>query len=315
MMQIQKQDGIEIKTAEADTTPKLPTAEPRVAMALGPNAQIADPAAPTLDPAAPPAPVATTPAAAPAPSPASLYADGVRRIEAKDASGLESLRKAANLSYAPAQFYLAKLYENGEGGVKKDAGEARRWTERAAQGGDRKAMHNLGLYYFEGTGGSLNKTTAAQWFRKAADLGLTDSQYNLGKLYENGFGVNQNAPEAYKWYLIASRAGDSEARGSAERIRSSLSAEERSGAERSAAGYRAALPNPSAQTRTAQAPAAGVSIAQKSLSRLGYYQGPQDGVASPALSGAISAYQRDQALPVTGQLDGVTQARLAIYAR
>ena len=106
---------------------------------------------------------------------------------------LDELKKVANLGYAPAQFYLAKLYEQGGEGVEKDLAEARRWTERAAQGGDRKAMHNLALYYFEGVGGAKNSTTAAQWFRRAADLGLVDSQYNLGRLYEEGFGVSQNA--------------------------------------------------------------------------------------------------------------------------
>ena len=149
------------------------------------------------------------------------------------------------------QFYLARLYESGEAGFKKDLPEARRWTERAAQNGDRKAMHNLGLYYFEGTGGPKNTTVAAQWFRKAADLGLVDSQYNLARLYEEGFGVTQNVAEAYKWYLIAGRAGDAEAKASAQRLRDSLSPQARTGAERAAAGYRAAAPNPSARLAAA----------------------------------------------------------------
>ncbi|MDB5468930.1 MAG: Localization factor PodJS, partial [Caulobacter sp.] len=244
-----------------------------------------------------------------------LFGDAVRRIEAKQAGGLDALRKSANQGYAPAQFYLAKLFENGEGGVAKDAGEARRWTERAAQGGERKAMHNLGLYYFEGTGGSKNLTKAAEWFRRAADLGLTDSQYNLGKLYEEGFGVTQNGAEAYKWYLIAGRAGDSEAKASAERIKSDLSPQARTGAERAATGYRAAAPNPSAKLAAA-APAVGPAAqAQRALSRLGYYQGPQDGKASPALEGALKAYQKDKGLPVTGQMDAQSSATLAIYAQ
>jgi localization factor PodJL len=304
-----KSDGKEIMTAEADTTP-----QPRVAMAITetPAEDAADAeagvAATTADPKAAPKAQET---------PAALYQDAVRKIEAKQAGGLEPLRAAANLGYAPAQFYLAKLFENGEGGVKKDAAEARRWTERAAQGGDRKAMHNLGLYYFEGTGGAKNMTTASQWFRRAADLGLTDSQYNLGKLYEMGAGVTQNGAEAYKWYIIAGRAGDSEARISAERIRDELTADQRSGAERAASGFRAAAPNPSAQTRLAGAASSdnAAAQAQRALSRLGYYQGPQDGRPSPALTGAVKAYQRDQGLRATGELDAQVTSRLAIYAQ
>ena len=154
---------------------------------------------------------------------AALYADAVRRIEGRDLAGLADLRKDANLGYGPAQFYLAKLYETGDAGLTKDVASARLWTQRAADNGERKAMHNLGLYYFEGTGGAKNLTVAAQWFRKAADLGLVDSQYNLARLYEGGFGVTQSQSEAYKWYLIAARSGDAESRAAADRLKPQLS--------------------------------------------------------------------------------------------
>jgi localization factor PodJL len=307
-LEIRKADEAEIKSAEAQSL-AVDAVDPRVAMAISPGAG-SDPAI-----AAPPPAAAAAPAAVGDRAISTLYADGVRRLEARDPAGLESLRKAANQGYAPAQFYLAKLYENGESGLSKDLPAARRWTERAAQGGERKAMHNLGLYFFEGTGGAKNLTTAAQWFRRAADLGLTDSQYNLGKLYEEGFGVTQNGAEAYKWYLIAARAGDSEAKGSADRIRSALSADSRAGAERAAAGYRAAAPNPSTQAALSGGPSDSLAQAQKALSRLGYYQGPQDGSPSAALAGAIRAYQRDQSLSPTGQLDAATVARLSPYTR
>ncbi|MBX3480197.1 MAG: SEL1-like repeat protein [Caulobacter sp.] len=306
-LKLREADRKEIMTAEADTTPSQ-AIEPRVAMAVTETSPetSAEPSTTEI-----PAPAAAAPV-----TPASLYADAVRRLEAKQKGGLEDLRKAANQGYAPAQFYLAKLYENGEGGVSKDMAEARRWTERAAQGGDRKAMHNLGLYNYDGVGGPKNQTAAAQWFRRAADLGLTDSQYNLGKIYEIGAGVTQNSAEAYKWYLIAAKAGDAEARSSAETIRASLSPDSRAVAERAAAGYRAAAPNPSAQAQLSGDPAGGAaSKAQRALSRLGYYQGPQDGRSSPALVGAIKAYQRDQNLPATGALDAQTSASLAIYAQ
>lgn len=312
-LQIRRADDQgEIKTAEADTTPTAPDAgTPRVAVAIAPGA-------PPTDPTLAGGPAAADPAATAAESPASLYADAVRRIEARDATGVASLKRAANLGYAPAQFYLAKLYENGEGGLRKDAAEARRWTERAAQGGDRKAMHNLGLYYFEGQGGPKNTTTAAQWFRKAADLGLSDSQYNLGRLYEEGYGVSQNAAEAYKWYLIAARAGDAEAKTSAERVKRELSPEARGAAERSALGFRAAGPA-AAPAAPAQATVGGgasdVVTAQRALSTLGYYRGPRDGAPSQGLKGAIAAFQREQGLPPTGMLDSQTMQKLSTYAR
>jgi localization factor PodJL len=302
-LKAQKQDGLTIQTGEPGAAP-----DPRMAVAI----------APATTPTAVPAPGGqadlTTPPLATTPTAIDLYNQATKKIEAKDTTGVEPLRKAAAMGYAPAQFYLAKLYENGEAGLKKDAAEARRWTEKAAQGGDRKAMHNLAYDYFEGVGGPRNLTTAADWFRRAADLGLTDSQYNLGQLYEQGFGVPQNSAEAYKWYLIAAKAGDPESKAAADRLRKTLTDDQRTVAERSAQGFRTAASVAPAPV-LATAPAGGVTTAQKALSVLGYYRGPQDGVASPALKLAVQAYQRDQGLPATGALDGPMVQRLSAYAR
>jgi len=290
-----------VASAEVDTTP-FPE-PPRASVALAPQ------------------PIATTPesrlvapetATAATPDLGALYAEAVRALESGDPNGLQDLKKTANLGHAPAQLYLGKLYEEGRLGVKKDLVEARRWTERAAQGGDRRAMHNVALYYFNGEGGPKNTATAAQWFRRAADTGLVDSQYNLGRLYEEGLGVSRNGAEAYKWFLIAARAGDEGARSSAERVKASLSPEARAVAERAAVGFRAANAG-----RPGATAAGGDSVrtAQRALSKLGYYQGPTDGSASAALRLAIAAYQRDQGLGATGTLDSTTVSRLAVFTR
>jgi len=290
----------EIKGAEADTTPMI-------AMAVSP----AGPGQATTPPLA----GASGLTGGAVENAAALYAEAQRLIEAKDPAGLDRLRRAANMGLAAAQFDLSKAYLTGTLGVKKDEAESRRWTERAAQAGDSRAMHNLGLAFFHGSGGPMNKTTAAQWFRRAADLGMGDSQYNLASLYEQGYGVSQNPAEAYKWYLIAARGGDAEARSAADRLKGELTPEARSAAERSAAGYRAATPNASVRPVAAAASASGVASAQKALSMLGYYRGPQDGAQSAALKGAVQAFQRDKGLRTTGALDSETVARLAVYSR
>jgi len=291
----------EIRAAEADTSP----AGARAAVAL------------TAMTPAEAAPVDTSPAgvAPPAENAQALYEDGVRRIEAKDRTGLDSLRKAANLGLPRAQFYLAKMYEVGEGGVKKDLVEARRWTERAATAGEARAMHNMALYYYKGEGGERNSTKAAGWFRKASDLGLVDSQFNLAQLYEGGWGVSQNPTEAYKWYLIAARSGDTASRARATALRAQLTAEGQRIAERSATAFRSQAAAPAQAVASVAAPSAGLATAQRALSKLGYYQGPQDGVTSPALQMAIAAYQRDQNLQTSGALDGETLSRLSTWAR
>ena len=299
---VEKASG-EIRSPEVDTSP------------AGPRAAVALTAQPTMDTAAP-AVTAPTP---PSENAQALYDEGVRRIEAKDRTGLEVLRKAANLGLPRAQFYLAKLYEAGEGGLKKDLFEARRWTERAATAGEPGAMHNLALAYYKGEGGERNSTKAASWFRRAADLNLVDSQFNLAQLYEFGRGVDQNVAESYKWYLIAARNGDTTARARATALRPLLTPEGQRIAERSASGFRSQASAAPVQTAamgpSAAAPSAGLATAQRALSKLGYYQGPQDGVSSPALRMAIAAYQRDQSLSTSGSLDGDTLSRLSAFAR
>jgi localization factor PodJL len=127
--------------------------EPKVAVAIGPQGLA--PAGPTSDPAlgrrARRPPTETPRRAAESPGQPLRGRRAPHRGARPDRRD-RCLKRAANLGYAPAQFYLAKLYENGEGGLRKDPVEARRWTERAAQGGDRKAMHNLGLYYLRRPG-------------------------------------------------------------------------------------------------------------------------------------------------------------------
>ncbi len=268
----------------------------------------------------PMAAMALAPQPADAPDLTSQYAAAIARIDINPKKGLVDIRKLAEGGYAPAQFYLAELYQDGKAGLAKDPVESRRWLEKAAEGGDRTAMHNLALDYHDGVGGPRNAATAAEWFRRAAELGLLDSQYNLAAIYEHGDGVSQNLAEAYKWYLIATRSGDAGSRAGALRVRGALSPDERAVAERAAQDFEPQTPNPSAMAASAQPPAAAAAApdiitAQRALNQLGYYQGPTDGSPSPALRLALAAYQRDQSLPVTGNPDQATIGKLQVYVR
>jgi localization factor PodJL len=302
---------------EGKTGGKLPK---RVADALSVvQGQVADATAPAAQGSAPLAAVALAPKPvqqAAAPDLAAPYSAAVAKVSAGEAGGLIEVRKLADGGYAPAQFYLAELIQDGKAGLKKDATESRHWLERAAEGGDRTAMHNLALDLHEGVGGARNAAQAAEWFRRAAELGLLDSQFNLAAIYEHGDGVSVNPAEAYKWYLIAGRSGDAEAKAGALRVRAGLTPDARAVAERSAVDFQPTAANPS--TMPAAPTVAGapdVVTAQRALSQLGYYQGPTDGVASQALHMALAAYQRDQSLPVSGNPDAATIGKLAIYTR
>lgn len=271
-----------------------------------------------IDPEGAPAPMAAV-ALSPRPiiepeatDPAEAFDAAVSAMQSGDPEGLDRLRQVAAQGHAPAQFFLAKLYEKGEAGVAVDLPESRMWAERAAAHGSRPAMYMLAEFYLHGTGGEKDPAAAALWFRRAADLGWVKAQFALGALHEQGLGVSANLAEAYKWYLVASRSGDADARQNALRVRPLLSADARIVAERSAGGFRTRAVRTAASTdhdsRT-------VLQAQQALAKLGYYQGPIDGAGVEALRPAVAAYQRQVGLSPTGALDSATISRLAVYTR
>lgn len=159
---------------------------------------------------------------------AALYARGVQLIDNGDDSGLETLKRAANLGYGPAQMRLAGLYQEGGAGLTPDPVEARTWARRAAEGGEARAMHYYAMQLYDGEGGARNRVEALTWLKKAAEAGRVDSQYNVARLYEKGDeGVAANATEAFKWYMIAARRGDQQALAAVQRLTPLTSTETR----------------------------------------------------------------------------------------
>jgi TPR repeat protein len=61
--------------------------------------------------------------------------------------------------------------------------------------------------YENGTGVTKDAAEAARWYQKAADAGYALGMVNLGLLYENGLGVTKDAAEAKRWYRKAADAG------------------------------------------------------------------------------------------------------------
>ncbi len=156
---------------------------------------------------------------------AAEFERAVGRIEGGDMEGVEELKRAANLGYAPAQTYLGQLYLTGASGVSANPAESRQWGRRAAEAGDPGGMHLYGMQLYEGDGGATNQAEGLIWLLRAAERGLTDSQYNVARIYETGAdGVAKNPTEALKWYMIAARNGDSEAQAAVTRLRPAASA-------------------------------------------------------------------------------------------
>ena len=79
-----------------------------------------------------------------------------------------SLRERAAKGDPEAQFNLAKNYEAGRGGLKKDYAEAERWYRRSAEQGDPFAQASLGLLFRFGKGVAQDYVEAYKWFYLAA---------------------------------------------------------------------------------------------------------------------------------------------------
>ncbi|WP_430424126.1 hypothetical protein [Phenylobacterium sp.] len=207
-----------------------------------------------------------------------VFAEVRADIEAGMPGALAKLKALADGGHTQAQIYLAQLYDSGEAGLPRDPVEARRLTTLAAEQGDVKAMHNLGVYLFRGEGGTQDLPGAAKWFRKAAAAGVVESQFNLGLLYQSGSGVARDDSQARYWFRLAAARGDAEARKALDQLKPAPAAP-------AAARAPAAAPRPAASLNVRQT--------QLVLARQGYYDGPADGLPSDAYRIALAAYQRD----------------------
>jgi TPR repeat protein len=115
-------------------------------------------------------------------------------------------RQAAGQHYAPAEYNLALLYEEGRG-VAKDLFEAARWYRAAAEQGDAEAQNNLGRLYALGHGLPLDAGQASYWYGKAAEQGNVEGQNNLANSYREGRGVRQDLTKAFQLYKTAAMTG------------------------------------------------------------------------------------------------------------
>jgi localization factor PodJL len=231
--------------------------------------------------------------------------------------GARLIRLSANRNQPAAQYRLAKLYESGTG-IAKDPITARELIERAAAGGNRIAMHDLGNYYAYGQGGLDRDISAAlDWFTKAAERGVVDSQFNVAFLREGNEGIPADLNTALFWYHIAARQGD---QGAPDRIavlsaqvEASTMADIKARADRfkpkpvdeAANGVFRNVPwskTDGAQKQASVADVTRIRDAQTLLGSLGYDVGTPDGIAGARTRTAVKLFQAVNGMAETGQI-------------
>ncbi len=115
-------------------------------------------------------------------------------------------RQAADQDHALSQFRLGLLFEEGRG-VAQDYRQAAHWYRKAAERGVAEAQFNLGVIHDVGRGVARDERQALSWYRRAADQGHTRAQFNLGKIYAQGRSVPRNKISGHQWMNVAFALG------------------------------------------------------------------------------------------------------------
>src|SRR5258708_4796121 len=105
---------------------------------------------------------------------------------------------------------LGLMYDQGRGGLAKDANEAVRLYRLAADQGNAFVQARLGLMYEqEGGGLAKDEKEAVRLYRLAADQGNAVAQANLGWMYEQARGgLAKDEKEAARLYRLAADQGN-----------------------------------------------------------------------------------------------------------
>ena len=261
-------------------------------------------------------------------NPIAQFQKGLVQLQAGQLEdGVRLIRLSANRNQPAAQYRLAKLYESGTG-IAKDPVTARELIQRAAAGGNRIAMHDLGNYYAYGQGGlDRDMGTALDWFTKAAERGVVDSQFNVAFLREGNEGIPADLDTALFWYHVAARQGD---QGAPDRIRvlggeidAKTIADVKARADRfkpkpvDEAANGVFRDVPWAKKAQTEKQAASVEITkirdtQTLLGDLGYDVGKPDGIIGSKTRKAIKTFESVNGLPETGQISDDLVRRLEI---
>lgn len=94
--------------------------------------------------------------------------------------------------------------------VKGDVKGALPSLKRAAELGNAEAQYNYGICFQQGIGEAKNDANAQEWFLKAAEQGSKDAQYKVAYSYSTGRGVVQDYQKAFQWSLKCAEQTDTD---------------------------------------------------------------------------------------------------------
>lgn len=140
---------------------------------------------------------------------AAIYADGAL-LPRNLPEAKRWLERAADGGSVLAMRTFAQWHESGRGFAQSD-GEAFAWYSRAAAAGDGDSMNALALFYVRGRGVPRDPRKAAEWSRRGAALGHPAATQNYAlSLWEGWDGV-KNEALGVEQFRVAAKLGRPEA--------------------------------------------------------------------------------------------------------
>mmetsp|Transcript_2578 Transcript_2578/g.3718 ORF Transcript_2578/g.3718 Transcript_2578/m.3718 type:complete len:1461 (+) Transcript_2578:162-4544(+) len=111
--------------------------------------------------------------------------------------------QAAKMNSVESQVFIAKYYSE----VAVNDVKSSKWWKRAAEQGNKEALHMMGLIHEAGRGRPRDLMKAVEYHQKAAKKGQIQSQTRLAEYYEQGLGIEKDLSKSFYWYSQAADQG------------------------------------------------------------------------------------------------------------
>lgn len=112
------------------------------------------------------------------------------------------LSKAAEQGSADAEYYIAMMYESGEG-LEKSPEKAVMWYLKSAEHGHCISQNIIGFKYLEGIDVPKDYDLAMKWISLSSQQGYSRALQNMGEIYSFGYGADVDYEKAFDCYFKA----------------------------------------------------------------------------------------------------------------
>jgi TPR repeat protein len=130
-----------------------------------------------------------------------LFGRGIARRNTTE--GLKFLEMAADTGDLRSRHYLGVILSNGYASVTINKAVAAKHYKIAAEAGHAGSQNNLGFMYFKGEGVERSLSLAVYWVTRSAEQGEPFAYGTLGGMYVSGDVFPHDDVEAYKWLKLA----------------------------------------------------------------------------------------------------------------